>query len=320
MNEIEVRVAKKTCEARDINAYELVAANGESLPAFEAGSHVDVFLPNGLVRQYSLCGGPPQQGRYRIAVLRDPKTRGGSQAVHDGVQEGDTLRIGAPRNLFPLAEGMHASVLLAGGIGVTPLLAMAYHLHALGRPFELHYFARSRERVAFLSELLTGAFADKVVLHLDDESPAGLQPVRELLASLQASRPDAHVYSCGPAGFLQHVSDTLAAVSWPAGQTHSETFTAPEPVTGDSFELRIASTGETVVVGPNETVVAAAARLGIDIPVSCEQGICGTCVTRVLEGVPDHHDQYFSDAEHAANDQFTPCCSRAKSRVLVLDL
>jgi vanillate O-demethylase ferredoxin subunit len=317
VNEIEVRVARKTTEALDINAYELVAHDGGELPAFDAGSHVDVHLPNGLVRQYSLCGGPLQQGRYRIAVLRDPQTRGGSQAAHDLVHEGDVIRISAPRNLFALDANAGHSVLLAGGIGVTPLLAMAYQLDSDGSSFELHYFARSRARVAFLSELLNGKFSDKVVLHLDDESPAGGQPLRDLMANLPE---DSHLYTCGPTGFLNHVLQTAEALAVPAERVHYETFAAPDPVAGDAFEVHINSTAQTVTVNADETVVAAVARLGFEIPVSCEQGICGTCITRVLKGVPDHRDQYFTDAEHAANDQFTPCCSRSHSKILVLDL
>jgi vanillate O-demethylase ferredoxin subunit len=320
VNQIEVRVVRKTCEALDINAYELAPVGEERLPAYEAGAHVDVHMPSGLVRQYSLCGGPwvhGEQRRYRIAVLRDPKSRGGSHAMHDGVNEGDTLRIGTPRNLFPLVAGEQASILLAGGIGVTPLLAMAYQLHAAGRPFMLHYFARSRQRVAFLEELLQGAFADRVVLHLDDEGDSSGNRVHELLAALP---PAAHVYTCGPAGFLQYVLTTAAAAAWPSEQLHYETFAPAEQKAGDSFEVRIHSTGATVTVAADETVVAAVARLGIEIPVSCEQGICGTCITRVLAGAIDHHDQYFSEAEQAAQNQFTPCCSRARSAVLVLDL
>lgn len=317
MNEIEVKVVRKISEALDINAYELEAANGGELPVYAAGAHVDVHLPGGLVRQYSLCGGISQQGRYRIAVLRDPKTRGGSKAMHEVVSEGYLLRIGSPRNLFPLVEGDHPSLLLAGGIGVTPLLAMAYELHAAGRAFELHYFARSRDRIAFLSELMQSEFASQVVFHIDEERRGDADQVRELLKTLESS---AHIYTCGPAGFLGHVLATAEEVGWPESQLHHETFAAAQRAPGDSFEVRIHSSGETVVVGEDETVVAAVARLGIEIPVSCEQGICGTCITRVLQGDIEHHDQYFSEEEHAANDRFTPCCSRAKSSLLVLDL
>lgn len=317
MNEMTVRVARKTCEALDINAYELASASAQELPAFEPGSHVDVHLPNGLVRQYSLCGGPQQQGRYRIAVLRDANSRGGSLAVHEGLSEGDTLRISAPRNLFKLADGPQASLLLAGGIGVTPLLAMAYQLSASGRPFELHYFARSRQRVAFLQELQNSKFAAQVILHLDDEPAEGDKP---LPALLQQMPPGTHIYTCGPAGFLKHVLDSTEKIGWPASQVHFESFSPAEPVAGKTFEVRLFSTGQSVQVAEGETVVSAVARLGVEIPVSCEQGICGTCLTRVREGIPEHHDQYLTADEQALNDQFTPCCSRSRSPVLVLDL
>lgn len=314
-----VRVVRKTPAARDISAYELEAMEtGTVLPSYEAGSHVDVHLPNGLIRQYSLCGGPSQAGRYRIAVLRDPASRGGSQAMHDQVAEGDTLRIGAPRNLFALTAGAHPSVLLAGGIGVTPLLAMAYRLHALGQPFVLHYFARSRDRVAFLDEMQSSPFSGQVRLHLDDEASSGEAP---RVPALWRDFPgDAHVYACGPAGFLRHVQETADKLAWPARQLHQETFSPPVAAAGDSFAVRIASTEQVVTVGADETVVAAVARLGIEIPVSCEQGICGTCLTRVVSGTPDHRDQYLSDEERSRNNQFTPCCSRALSAELVLAL
>jgi vanillate O-demethylase ferredoxin subunit len=237
--------------------------------------------------------------------------------MHDVVKEGDLLRISAPRNLFPLTVDDQPSILLAGGIGVTPLLAMAYELHGAGRPFALHYFARSRERLAFLDELLNGEFAGQVMLHIDDEGQTGVDRVREVFSSLPIS---AHVYTCGPEGFLGHVLATSKALSWPTNQLHYETFAPAQRAPGDPFQVRIHSTGESVTVGAGETVVAAVARLGIEIPVSCEQGICGTCITRVLAGDIEHHDQYFSEVEHAANDQFTPCCSRARSSLLVLDL
>ena len=200
---------------------------------------------------------------------------------------------------------------------MTPLLAMAYHLHARSQAFELHYFARSRDRVAFPRELLASEFARQVVLHLDDEAVAGDAPARRVLA---AAPRDAHLYTCGPAGFLQYVLAVAAELDWPAAQVHYESFSPPEPVAGDAFDVRIERTGEVVTVGADETVVDAVARLGIAIPVSCEQGICGTCLTRVVEGTPDHHDQYLTGDEHARNDQFTPCCSRSKSRLLVLGL
>jgi vanillate O-demethylase ferredoxin subunit len=316
-NQITVKVARKRREALDISSYELVPVEAGDLPAFEPGAHIDVHLPNGLIRQYSLCGTPHQENRYRIAVLRDAKSRGGSQAIHDLVNEGDILRISPPRNLFKLFDGKQENLLLAGGIGVTPLLSMAYHLHKKGCQFELHYFARSKSRVAFLDEIRMGELAKNVVFHLDDEPVVDVRSVRALLES---APPDAHVYTCGPMGFLDHVLKSTQDLGWPDHRVHYESFSAAGPVEGDSFEVRIQSTGQSIVVGPKETVVQAVARIGVDIPVSCEQGICGTCLTKVVDGVPAHKDMYLTDAEHAMNNQFTPCCSRSFSPVLVLDL
>ena len=315
--ELLVSVSRKVAEATDINSYELVSLDGQHLPAFDAGAHIDVHLPNGLTRQYSLCSKLRHGGHYRIAVLRDPKTRGGSQAVHEQVNEGDTLRISRPRNLFPLHDGEHKSVLLAGGIGITPLLAMAYQLSELGKPLELHYFVRSRNRAAFLDELKKSPFAAQVAFHFDDEVESNINP---LSAILKKAPQDANIYTCGPAGFLNHVLETASAQGWPSGQVHYESFTPVQLVEGESFEVQIRSLGQSVVVAPDETVVAAVARLGIEIPVSCEQGVCGTCLTKVVKGIPDHKDQYLTGEEHARNDQLTPCCSRSLSPVLVLDL
>jgi vanillate monooxygenase ferredoxin subunit len=314
---MKVRVNKKKSEAIDICSYELVAVDGGHLPAFDAGAHIDIHLPNGLVRQYSLCNTPSQRSFYRIAVLRDQNSRGGSQAMHDLVNAGDTLTISAPRNLFQLKHGDYATILVAGGIGVTPLVAMAYQLHELSRPFELHYYTRSRQRTAFLDELQRSEFSSQVTFHFDDEPKDTKKPVTALLEKLPN---DTQIYTCGPSGFLTHVLDCTRQHGWALNRVHYETFSPPEREAGGAFEIRILSTGQSTIVGLNETAVSAVARLGIEIPVSCEQGICGTCLTKVLDGVPDHKDQFLTDEEHRKNDQFTPCCSRALSSVLVLDL
>jgi vanillate monooxygenase ferredoxin subunit len=317
VGELLVRVGRKTVEAMDINSYELVSIDGKLLPAFEAGSHVDVHLPNGLTRQYSLCGELRHGEHYRIAVLREPNTRGGSGAMHHQVSEGDTLRISKPRNLFPLNPEKGASLLLAGGIGVTPLLAMAYQLHESKRNFELHYFVRSRNRLAFQGELMKAPFSSQVFFHIDDEPSEQTVSVESLL---QRERADAHVYTCGPAGFLSHVLSTAKANGWLEERVHFESFSPVEVKGANSFEVQFRSKPGSVVVGPDETIVAAAARFGIEIPVSCEQGICGTCLTGVIDGKPDHKDMYLTDEERSLNNQLTPCCSRSLTSILVLDL
>ena len=316
---LAVRVARKIDEAQDICSFELVAVDGGPLPAFTAGAHVDVQLPGGISRSYSLCNDPQETQRYLLGVLRDPASRGGSRAMHDTVQEGDVLQISAPKNHFPLAPGARRSLLLAGGIGVTPLLAMAEQLAHAQADFELHYCSRSAQRTAFRERLAASAFADKVEFHFDDAAPAQKFDLMRLLAAPQAG---VHIYVCGPKGFMDAVLISARAQGWPAEQLHHEFFSA-EVLTSDSdasFEIKLASSGRIVMVPKDKTVTQALAEAGIDILMSCEQGVCGTCLTRVLDGVPDHRDSYLTPEEQAANDQFLPCCSRAKTPQLVLDL
>ncbi|WP_277964556.1 PDR/VanB family oxidoreductase [Pseudomonas sp. RIT-To-2] len=315
---IEVVVTSRNDEALDICSYELTCAQGQPLPAFSAGAHIDVHLPGGLVRQYSLCNHPEERHRYVIGVLKDSASRGGSQALHGQVQRGARLMISEPRNLFGLVPDARRSVLFAGGIGITPILSMAEHLAQSGGEFELHYCARSRERAAFVQRLEASPFAAQVHLHFDEEPSSALDAAR-VLANPQ---PGQHLYVCGPGGFMQHVLDSARAQGWSDAQLHREYFAAaPQDTAGDgSFAVRLASSGQAFQIPADKTVVQVLESHGVEIPVSCEQGVCGTCLTRVLEGVPEHRDLFLTEAEQAANDQFTPCCSRARSAVLVLDL
>jgi vanillate O-demethylase ferredoxin subunit len=313
---MQVKVLRRREEAEGIASYELARADGQPLPPFSAGSHIDVHLPGGLVRPYSLCNDPHEAAHYRIGVLRDAASRGGSVAMHEQVHEGDLLTISEPRNHFPLHTAPH-TVLLAGGIGITPLMCMAQRLAAIGASFELHACNRSLARSAFLGELK--AFGERFHLHLDDgEASQKLN----LPAVLKAAPAGSRIYVCGPTGFIDFVVNTAKAQSWPAEQVHLEYFgAAPQDSSGDrEFVVRIASTGQSYRIPADQTVTTALQAQGVDIMVSCEQGVCGTCITRVLEGECDHRDMYFTDEEKAQGDQFTPCCSRAKSDVLVLDL
>lgn len=315
---LTVRVAHKRSEALDICSLELVAAHG-NLPAFTAGAHLDVHLPNGLVRQYSLCNSPTDSSRYLIAVLRDAASRGGSQVVHEAVAEGSTLQVSAPKNHFPLAEAAPHHLLLAGGIGVTPMLAMAETLAASGQSFELHYATRSPERTAFVDRLAAAPYASRVKHHFDDGEPTQkLDIATTLLNAPQGS----HLYVCGPQGFMDAVLGTARSSDWPEQQLHYEFFGAAPVDTSDdgSFEVEIASSGQIIPVLPEQTTLQALQAAGLDIPMSCEQGVCGTCLTGVKSGTPDHRDHYLTPEEQAANEQFLPCCSRAKSARLVLDL
>ena len=316
---LSVRVTRKAVEAEDICSFELASVDGSPLPAFSAGSHVDVQLPGGLTRQYSLCNDPAEGHRYLIGVLRDPASRGGSVAMHEQVQEGTLLQISPPKNHFALAHEAPRHLLLAGGIGVTPILCMAERLAATGAAFEMHYAARSRARTAFFDRIQASAFASQVAFHFDDGAPTQKLDIAAVLAAQPA---DTHLYVCGPKGFMDAVLGTARAAGWPESRIHFEFFGAEvQPQAGDgSFEVQLASSGRVITVGPEQTVLAALEKAGVVVPSSCEQGVCGTCLTRVISGTPDHRDQYLLPEEQAAGDQFLPCCSRSKTPRLVLDL
>jgi vanillate O-demethylase ferredoxin subunit len=319
MSDLNVVVVGKTAEAQDICLLDLAAADGSALPAFSAGSHVDVHLPGGLVRQYSLCNDPAEPHRYQLGVLRDAASRGGSAAVHDALQVGQALRISAPKNHFGLAAGAHRHLLLAGGIGITPLLCMAERLARIGADFALHHCTRTAARTPFMPRLRASGFADRVHWHFDDGDAA--QKI-DLQALLGRPQDGTHVYVCGPQGFMDAVLGTARSAGWPGAQLHSEAFGAA-PVQHDrdaAFEVQLASSGRVVQVAAGQTVLRALADAGVEVMSSCEQGVCGTCLTRVISGTPDHRDQYLLPGEQAAGDQFLPCCSRAKSPRLVLDL
>ncbi len=316
---LTVRVARRRTEAEGICSFELVAADGGNLPAFEAGSHIDVQVPGGPMRPYSLCNAPGAVQSYQIAVLRELASRGGSAGMHERVAEGDLLQIGAPRNLFPLSTNAAHHVLMAGGIGITPMLAMAELLAASRASFELHYCTRSPARTAFAKRLREAPFAEAVQIHHDDGPPAQRFDIALRLAEPQAGE---HLYVCGPQGFMEAVLGTARAKGWPEAQIHFESFgAAPVAQAGDGpFEVVLQSSQRVVVVPMGRSIVQALADAGIDIVTSCEQGVCGTCLTGVVEGTPDHRDEYLTPEEQAAGDQMLPCCSRSKTARLVLAL
>jgi cytochrome P450/ferredoxin-NADP reductase len=318
-SELTLRVARRVFETPDICSFELVPADGTGLPEFKAGSHVDVTVSEGVTRQYSLCNDPAERHRYLLAVLREPASRGGSHALHDDLHEGRLVRVSAPKNRFPLAPGASRSLLLAGGIGITPILAMAESLARRGSNFQMHYCARSREQMAFHDRILRSPFASRVSMHFSDEPAARKIDFRALLA---APDPGTHLYVCGPKRFMDAALDTARAQGWAEAQLHFERFAA-EVVHAENdtaFEVNLARSGRVIRVPKDSTVLHALAAAGVSVPSSCEQGVCGTCLTRVLSGVPDHRDLYLTPDERAANDQFTPCCSRARSESLILDL
>ncbi|TYL47256.1 PDR/VanB family oxidoreductase [Marinomonas sp. IMCC 4694] len=318
---ISVVVKNVVKETRDIVRLVLGSEDGGALPFFEAGAHIDVHLPSGLIRQYSLCRLSVEAQYYEIAVLKDAHSRGGSAEVHQ-LKIGDILFISAPKNHFALVDGgSRHSVLIAGGIGVTPLLPMAQQLRHLGQSFEFHYCGRTSETAAFTAALKNGSFADNMHFHFSQEAESGRMEVSRVLSG-QAE--GAVLYICGPASFIEEVLQQARALGWPEDCLHREFFSAPalnEHREGnDAFQIKIHSTGEILHVAADESMFEVLDKHGVFVPVSCESGVCGSCQTGVVSGVPDHRDVFLTDKEHQAGKLVMPCCSRALTPVLELDL
>lgn len=319
---LTVRVRQIRFEGVGIHSYELVDPQGGELPAFEPGAHIDVHLPDGVVRQYSLSNDPAERHRYVIAVLRDEAGRGGSKSLHETLRVQDLITISRPRNNFSLDPSARKVVLLAGGIGVTPLKSMAHRLRLARVEHELHYCAKDTAFTAFADEFAAIDEPLQPRFHFDGGDPArGL----DIGALLRDHTLGTHLYYCGPAGFMKACA--AASAHWPAGSVHFEHFKAPEPSTAsaqqvsvdaDSFVVKIASTGAMITVGSGTSIVEALHGAGVALPTSCESGLCGTCKVRYLSGEVDHRDYVLSDAEHA--EFLTACVSRATSPVLTLDL
>ncbi|HGM5578447.1 TPA: 2Fe-2S iron-sulfur cluster-binding protein [Pseudomonas putida] len=312
---LQVRIAQRRDEAEGIISLELVEPSGRLLPPFEAGAHLQVQVAPGLNRHYSLCGPPEDRRCYRLGILREPESRGGSARIHEAFHEGALITIGLPNNQFRLVEDAQHSLLVGGGIGITPILAMAWRLHEIGASFEVHYCVRNRARAAFLSVLEHAPFADRVTLYVDDEAQRLDMPTL-----LQAPRARQHVYVCGPAGLMDAVIDTTRQQGWPSANVHYEYFAAQIDVTGKGFTLHAERSGITLQVPEQRSIAQVLLEAGIEVPLSCEQGVCGTCLTRVLEGIPDHRDLFLTEEEKIANDQMLLCCSRASSPFLRLDI
>lgn len=311
---LQVRLESVRYATRDILVYEFVRPEGGALPAAAAGAHVDVHLANGITRSYSLLEAAPAPERYLVGVKRDPNSRGGSRYMHDTLRVGALLALSGPRNLFPLDEQAGHSVLIAGGIGITPILCMAERLAALGASFELWYASRSRADLAFLPEL--ARFGDRVRLHLDEEAGT----VLDMAAIVAAAPVGAHFYCCGPGPMLGAYEAATAAR--PPDTVHLERFGAalPPPAGGDGFSIALARSGIELQVPPDATVLQVLASNGIAVDSSCEAGICGCCEVAVLEGEVDHRDEVLTASQRAGNRSMMVCCSRAKGQRLVLDL
>ena len=312
-NVMALTVAAKAEVADRVVALELAHPDGARLPDWTPGAHIDLVLPNGLTRQYSLHGDRWDAYRYRVGVLREVAGRGGSAYVHDELRPGDLVGVGGPRNNFPLVPAPRY-LFVAGGIGITPLLPMLHQAELLGIDWQLLYGGRRRASMAFLDEL--AGYGDRVRLVPEDE--AGLL---DLPGYLGEPRPDTRVYCCGPAPLLAAIE--AACAGWPAHTLHTERFVAADrgaPVRTTPFEVELARSGTSLTVHPGTSVLDAVAAAGVDVLSSCRQGTCGTCETTVLAGLPDHRDSILTDDERAAGDCMFLCVSRALGDRLVLDL
>ncbi len=320
MSTIEALVHTLRHEAAGIISIELRPQGGAAeFPAFEPGAHVDLHLPNGMVRSYSLINPAGERHRYVVAVQDDRGSRGGSRYVHQQLRVGSTLPISAPRNNFRLHEDAEASVLVAGGIGVTPLFAMLRRLVALGRPVDFCYCARSRKDAAFAAEIEAMA-GERVRLHWHFDDEAGAPP--DLMKWLRGRSPATHFYSCGPAPMLAAFESACEALGY--ANAHVERFAAlappPAATDGEACTLELRRSGRTIPIAPGRSVLDAVLEAGIDADHSCREGMCGACETKVISGEVEHHDSILTKAERAASKSMMICVSRCARGTLVLDL
>ena len=306
-------VARAELAAEDIKLFELRHPDGADLPEFTPGAHIQVKAPDGQIRKYSLANDPAERDHYQIAVKREAAGRGGSRSMFDTLAAGGALPASAPRNDFPLAPSPAGYTLIAGGIGITPILSMARHLKATGGRFKLYYLTRSRETTAFHAELSHPRFRGIVTIHHDGGNPddaLDLWPVLE--------KPRGHVYCCGPRGLMMAVRDMTG--HWSSAAVHFEAFQEPEKNAVDNkpFKVTIKSSGATIDVPADTSILEALRAAGHKVPSSCESGTCGSCKTRLVAGAVDHRDLVLS--EHEKPNHIMVCVSRALAGDLVIDI
>ncbi|HEY4295044.1 MAG TPA: PDR/VanB family oxidoreductase [Paraburkholderia sp.] len=309
---LTLRVTAIRYAANEINVYELRRPDNATLPAVEPGAHIDVHLPGGIVRQYSLVNGGSDLRAYLIAIKRERASRGGSSFMHDRLRVGQLLEISGPRNSFPLNENSRHTVLIAGGIGVTAIWAMAQHLESIGRSFEMHYACRERADAAFLDDIERLAHAR---IHVDANCGGKPLDVRAIVANAPA---DAHFYCCGPLPMLDAFE--AATASLPAEQVHVEYF-APKQMAAlnGGYVVQLQRTGQEFAVPEGKTILQVLRDAGVSAPYSCEEGICGACQVNVVSGVPDHRDSVLSASEQQSGKTMLICCSGSKTERLVID-
>lgn len=312
------RVVRREQVAQEVTLIELAPAEDHPLPAFTAGAHITLHTNAGM-RQYSLCNGPDERDFFRIAVRLEAEGRGGSRQVVESLTEGAITQVSGPFNHFPLDDDDSYPLLIAAGIGITPMLAMALECQAQGRPYELHYAGRASQHMAFLA-LVREQLAQTSRLYAADLEDGSRMQLQQVIPDPASGR---HLYVCGPASLIDDACSVARAKGWPEHRIHFERFHGEQPVQQDGdmpFTVQIQSTGQCITVAAEETVAQALERSGVYLNMSCGSGVCGSCRTGVISGEVDHRDYFYSPQEQAENKEFTPCCSRARSAKLVLDL
>jgi ferredoxin-NADP reductase len=311
--DLKVVVSGRSTAADGVVTLTLTSADGDPLPAWTPGAHIDLQLTDDLTRQYSLCGDPADRATWRIGVLREVAGRGGSAYVHDELAPGTTLAVSAPRNNFELHQAP-TYLFIAGGIGITPLLPMIAEASRAGADWTLLYGGRTRASMAFTEEL--AQYGDRVQLRPQDE-----HGLLDLAAYLGRVQHGTLIYACGPEPMLKAVAE--ACDHWPPNALHVERFTPielAEPVRGESFEVVLARSGLTITIEPGRSILETVEAAGVSVLSSCREGTCGTCETDVIDGLPEHRDSLLTEAERQSNETMFICVSRCLGAQLTLDL
>ena len=315
---IDVIVKNRKEEVKDIISFELVEKDGGKLPPFTAGAHIDIYLKSGLTRQYSICNNPNDANFYKVAILKESASRGGSIEIHDTIKNEDILQISEPRNLFELEPNAKKYLLFAAGIGITPILSMAEYLADKGADFQIHYSAKSKNSASFADQLSSSKLGDFTKFYFSDENNR-----LDIQKELESIDSDAHIYVCGSNRYIDNILEVYSKLNLPESQIHREFFSSSVEVDESKdaeFEVELKNSGKIYTIPSDRTIFEVLDENGVEITVSCEQGVCGSCMTKVIDGIPEHRDSFLLDSEKKANNIITPCCSRAKSEKLILDL
>ncbi|WP_017443799.1 PDR/VanB family oxidoreductase [Gayadomonas joobiniege] len=316
LNKQSLVVSKIINESETVKTFKLSYPDLSPVPSVTAGAHLVCYLGNGLTRQYSLINGEQQTDAYYISVLKDADSRGGSAWMHENLKVGDSLLVSGPKNQFPLVIGAERSILIGGGIGITPLLSMAKTLFKQGSDFVLYYCARYQKDAAFVEHLKNCEFADKVQFYFSRDAGGRRMPITDIVKTIL---PGQHLYCCGPNLLMDAVAN--ATLHWPRGSVHFEKFKANQKIYEDKpFVLELSRSQKTFQVPAEQNALEVLHENGYDIDMVCGEGICGACLVNVSAGEIEHRDEVLSDDEKAENDIMTLCCSRAKSNKIVIEL